>query len=448
MRAHTLFPVAFSLALSLVAVAAPAAAQTPLVLTDPGDTGWVLTATLFVLLAVLPGFAMFHAGRVRAKNMLAMMLETGAVVAVVSVLWIVIGYSLAFSADGGDWIGSLSNAMFADTLAVREGQSIGEIVFALFQMGFAILAPVIMIGAAAERARLGWVVLFAALWTLMVYVPIARWVWGAGWLADMGVIDYAGGITVHLTAGIAGLIVALTLGRRKGWQGRGWQGKGLHGEGRQDVDFAPANPALAFAGAGLVWVGSIALAGGSALTASDLGAGSAMINTHFAAAVAALVWIALDRRKGGHVTLTGFALGAVAGLSAIAPAAGSVGPLGALCIGLTAALGCRYMLAVVRDTLAIDDALGIFAVHGVGGMAGTLLTAVFSASLFDGVGYAQGAGMLSQLGIQAIAVAAAGAWTAVVTLILGYAVSAGIAMRVSGDVEDSGLDGVGDTLRA
>ena len=429
MRASKLLPAIFLLGM----IAAPATAQDQAVLTDTGDTGWVLSAFLFLMLAVLPGFALFHAGRVRAKNMLAMLLETGAVVAVVSVLWIAIGYSLAFSANGGNWIGSPANAMFADTLAVRDGQSIGEIVFALFQMGFAILAPVILIGAAAERARLGWVILFAALWSLMVYIPVARWMWGGGWLADMGAIDYAGGITVHMTAGIAGLIVALTLGRRKGWEGK---------------DFAPANPALAFGGAALVWIGSVALAGGAALNASDLGAGSAMINTHFAAAVAALVWMALDRRRHGHVTITGFALGAVAGLSAIAPAAGSVGPLGALCIGLIAAIGCRFMLGVVRGRLGIDDALGIFAVHGVGGMLGALLTAIFSASLFDGVGYAEGAGMVSQLGIQALAIAAVGAWTAVVTLILGYAVSAGIAMRVSGEVEERGLDDVGDALRA
>ena len=428
MRVFSIFPV-----LLIGAMAAPAAAQVPVAITDSGDTGWVLTATLFALLTVLPGFALFHAGRVRAKNMLAMLLEIGAVVAAVSVLWITVGYSLAFSADGSDWIGTLSNFMFADTLAVRDGQSVGEIVFALFQMGFALLAPVIMIGAAAERARLGWAVLFAALWTLLVYVPVARWVWGAGWLADMGVIDYAGGLTVHMTAGIAGLIVALTLGRRKGWQGE---------------DFTPANPALAFGGMALLWIGSVAMAGGAALTASDLGAGSAIINSHFAAAISALVWIALERRAVGHVTITGFALGAVAGLAAIAPAAGSVGPLGALIIGLLAAIACRAMLPVVRIRLGIDDALGIFAVHGIGGLLGTVLTAVFSASLFDGVGYTDGAGIVSQLGIQLIAAAAVGAWTAVVTLILGYGVSAGIRMRVSSDSEERGLDDVGDSLRA
>ena len=428
MRVFSIFPL-----LLIGAMAAPASAQVPVAITDSGDTGWVLTATLFALLTVLPGFALFHAGRVRAKNMLAMLLEIGAVVAAVSVLWITVGYSLAFSADGSDWIGTLSNFMFADTLAVRDGQSVGEIVFALFQMGFALLAPVIMIGAAAERARLGWAVLFAALWTLLVYVPVARWVWGAGWLADMGVIDYAGGLTVHMTAGIAGLIVALTLGRRKGWKGE---------------DFMPANPALAFGGMSLLWIGSVAMAGGAALTASDLGAGSAIINSHFAAAISALVWIALERRAVGHVTITGFALGAVAGLAAIAPAAGSVGPLGALIIGLLAAIACRAMLPVVRIRLGIDDALGIFAVHGIGGLLGTVLTAVFSASLFDGVGYTDGAGIVSQLGIQLIAVAAVGAWTAVVTLILGYGVSAGIRMRVSSDSEERGLDDVGDSLRA
>lgn len=407
------------------AIAAPASAQAPTVLTDSGNTAWVLAAALLVLAAAIPGFALFYAGRVHAKNMRSMPLQIGAVMAVVSTLWVVIGYSLSFSANGSDWIGSIGNAMFADTLAVREGQSIGEIVFALFQMMPAILAPVILIGACAGRARFGWVVTFAALWSLIVYAPVTRWVSGGGWLADMGVIDFAGGLTVHLTAGIAGLVTALMIGCRRA------------------IDTLPviaSHGLISFGGLGLIWIGWLALTGGSALTASDLGAGSAIINTHLAACLSALVWTALDRRKLGHVTPGGFALGALAGLVAVSAGASSVGPLGALIIGVFAAILCRFMFGLVRDKLSIDDAMGVFAVHGIGAVLGVLFTAILSASAFDGVGYAEGAGVLSQLVIQLVAIAAITAWTAVATLILGYAVSAALPMRVSAEIEDRGLN--------
>ena len=412
-------------ALLLGTIAAPAAAQTPAVLTDTGDTAWMLAATLMVLAAAVPGFALFYAGRVHRKNRLSLPLQIGAVTAIVSVLWVAVGYSLAFSANGSNWIGSIGNAMFADTLAVREGQNFGEIVFALFQMMPAVLAPVIVIGACAERARIGWTVVFAGLWSLIVYPPIARWVSGGGWLYDMGVIDHSGGLTVQLTAGVAGLVVALMIGRRR------------------DADslpvFAP-HGLIGFGGLGLIWIGWLALAGGSAFGATDLGAGSAIVNTHLAACLSGLVWMALDRRGLGHVTLSGFALGALAGLAAIAAGAGSVGPLGALIIGLIAPILCRYMFWLVRARLKIDDAMGVFAVHGVGAILGVLLTAILSASAFDGVGYAEGAGIASQLLIQLVAVAAVVAWTAVATLILGYAVSAALPMRVSAQVEERGLD--------
>lgn len=421
MRAFPLLPIALSLGLT----AAPAAAQVPQVLTDTGDTAWVLASALFVLATAIPGFALFYAGRVAPKNMLSIPLQIGAVVAAVSLLWVAIGYSLSFSADGSDWIGSAGNAMFADTLAVRGGQSIGEIVFALFQMMPAILAPVILIGACAERARFGWVVVFAALWSLIVYAPATRWVSGGGWLADMGVIDYAGGLSIHLTAGIAGLVVALMIGRRR----------------LDDAQLPTASSGLvSFGGLGLIWIGWLALAGGSALTASDLGAGSAIINTHLSAAIAALVWAALDRRKLGAATPSGFALGAIAGLVAVSSGAGSIGPLGALFTGVIAAILCRYMYAIVRDKLAIDDVMGVFALHGMGALLGALLTAILSASAFDGVGYAPDAGMASQLLIQLVAIAAITAWTAAATLILGYAISAGLPMRVTSEIEERGMN--------
>ncbi|WP_420607540.1 ammonium transporter [Novosphingopyxis sp.] len=427
MRALKLLPAALVLGL----IAAPAYAQVPEVLTDSGNTAWMLSSALFVLMATVPGFALFYAGRVRAKNMLSIPLQIGAVMAVVSALWIAIGYSIAFSADGGDWLGSLSNAMFADTLAVREGQSIGEIVFALFNMMPAILAPVILVGAYAERARFGWVLVFSALWSLMVYAPVARWTQGGGWLADMGVIDFAGGLTVHLTAGVAALVIALMIGRRRDFDARGV--------------FA-SNGVVSLGGLGLIWIGWLALSGGSALTASDLGAGSAIVNTHLAACLSALVWAALDRRRYGHATLSGFALGAIAGHVAISAAAGSVGPLGALIVGALAAILCRTMFGLIQSKLSIDDAMGVFALHGTGAVVGVMLTAILSASAFDGVGYADGAGVLSQLVIQLVAVGAVAAWTAVATLILGYAVSAALPMRVSAEVEERGLDALIDQI--
>ncbi len=417
MSALKLIPLASAL------LAAPAAAQAPQVLTDTGNTAWVLAATLFALATILPGFAMLYAGRLSTRNRLTMPLQAGAVLAVVSTLWIVIGYSIAFSASGGNWIGSAANIMLADTLAVRDGQSIGEIVFALFQMLPAVLAPVILIGAVAERARFGWIVPFAALWSLIVYAPVARWVMGGGWLSDMGVIDYAGGLTVHLTAGVAGLVAALMIGRRK-----------VAEEPREG-----SSALLAFGGLGLVWIGWLGLVGGSDFAATDLGAGSAIINTHLAASVSALVWAALDRRALGRVTPAGFAMGALAGLVAASPAAGSIGPLGALILGLAVAPASRFMLGLVRKSLGIDDAMGVFAVHGIGAIVGVVLTAVLSAAAFDGVGYADGAGIGSQLLIQLIGIGAVTVWTAVATLILGYAVSAALPMRVSGEEEVHGL---------
>ncbi|MBH9538536.1 ammonium transporter [Novosphingopyxis sp. YJ-S2-01] len=418
MRALKLIPLAAAL------LAAPAAAQGPEVLTDTGNTAWVLAASLFALATIIPGFALFYAGRVAPRNSLTIALQTGAVLAVVSTLWILIGYSIAFSANGGNWIGSAANIMLADTLAVRNGQSIGEIVFALFQMLPAVLAPVILLGAVAERARFGWVVPFAGLWSLIVYAPIARWVMGGGWLQDMGVIDYAGGLTVHLSAGVAGLVTALMIGRRK-----------LAEQPREG-----SSALVAFGGLGLVWIGWLGLVGGSDFAATDLGAGSAIINTHLSASVAALVWAALDRRAFGRVTPSGFAMGAIAGLVAASPAAGSIGPLGALILGLAVAPASRFMLALVRSKLGIDDAMGVFAVHGIGAIVGVILTAVLSAAAFDGVGYAEGAGIGSQLVIQLVAIGAVTIWTAFATLILGYAVSAALPMRVSGEEEAHGLD--------
>jgi ammonium transporter, Amt family len=404
--------------------AAPAAAEAAV--TNSGDTAWVLTASALVLMMTIPGLALFYGGLVRAKNFLSVLVQIGAITAITSVLWILIGYSLAFSTDGGGIIGTMQNFMFNDMVAVRDGQSIGELVFGLFQMTFAIITPALMVGAWVERARFGWVVAFSALWSLLVYAPVARWVWSPeGWLYGLGVIDFAGGIVVHTTAGVSALVIAVMLGRRAGFP------KTL---------MLPHSPALTVAGAGLLWVGWFGFNGGSALAANDLGAASAIINTHLAASVAALVWILIERIKVGKSTAIGFATGAVAGLATITPAAGVVGPGGAALIGLAAGLVCFYMVGVIKSTLKIDDSLDVFAVHGVGGILGSLLLAIFASESLGGSGYAEGSGMASQLLAQVIGVAVVAVYSAVVTVIIGYAISMVLPMRVNEEDERDGLD--------
>jgi ammonium transporter, Amt family len=410
-----------------VMIAAPAGAQDVIGAAEPdsGDTAWILTSSALVLMMTIPGLALFYGGLVRAKNFLSVLVQCGAITAVTSVLWIVIGYSLAFSTDGGEYLGSAQNFMFNNMLAVREGQTIGELVFGLFQMCFAIITPALIVGAWVERARFGWVVAFSATWSLLVYVPVARWVWGGGFLADQGVIDFAGGIVVHITAGVSALVVALMIGRRGGFP---------------TTPMLPHSPSLTVAGAGLLWVGWFGFNGGSALAASDDGAAAAIINSHLAASVAALVWMLIERIKMGKSTAIGFATGAVAGLATITPAAGSVGPGGAVIIGAVAGTVCFWCVGLIKGTMKIDDSLDVFAVHGVGGIIGSLLLAVFASESFGGVGYADGAGMVSQLWIQLKAVAIVAVWSAAATLIIGYMVSMVLPMRVSEDQERDGLD--------
>ena len=409
-------------------LAAPAFAQDAVVALpepDSGDSAWILTSSALVLLMTLPGLALFYGGLVRAKNFLSVLVQCGAIAALASVIWIAVGYSLSFSVNGNSYIGSPENFMFNGLLdSVREDQTIGELAIALFQMTFAIITPALIVGAWVERARFGWVVAFSALCSLLVYIPVTRWVWGGGFLAEQGVIDFAGGIVVHTTAGISALVVALMLGKRIGFP------KTL---------MLPHSPALTVAGAGLLWVGWFGFNGGSALAANDAAA-SAIINTHVAASVAALVWILIERFKVGKSTAVGFATGAVAGLATITPAAGTVGPGGAIIIGLLAGLVCFWCVGLVKSTLKIDDSLDVFAVHGVGGMLGSLLLAIFASESFGGVGYAEGAGMASQLWVQLKGVAIVAVYSAVVTLIIGYMVSMVLPMRVSEDQERDGLD--------
>ena len=409
-------------------IAAPAMAQDAvgtLPEANSGDSAWLLTASALVLMMTLPGLALFYGGLVRAKNFLSVLVQCGAVAALASVIWIVIGYSLAFSANGNGFLGSSENFMFNGLLgSIREGQTTGALAFALFQMTFAIITPALIIGAWVERARFGWVVAFSGLWSLLVYVPVTRWVWGNGFLAEQGVIDFAGGIVVHTTAGVSALIVALMLGKRIGFP------KTL---------MLPHSPALTVAGAGLLWVGWFGFNGGSALAANDAAA-SAIINTHIGASAAALVWLLIERIKVGKATAVGFATGAVAGLATITPAAGVIGPGGAMILGILAAIICFWFVGIVKGKLKIDDSLDVFAVHGVGGILGSVLLAVFASKALGGAGYAEGTDMASQLWVQLKAVTLVAVYSAVATLIIGYVVSKLIPMRVSEDQERDGLD--------
>lgn len=391
---------------------------------DSGDTAWILTASALVLMMTIPGLGLFYGGLVRARNVLSVIMHSFVILCAVSLLWVVGGYSLVFG-SGSPYVGNLEQAMLANMAELRQGLTVSETVFALFQMTFAIITPALVIGAFVERVRFGWVVAFSTLWTLLVYVPIARWVWGGGWLAtDYGTLDFAGGIVVHTTAGVAALIVAYMLGSRKGFN------KSL---------LAPHSPALTMVGAGLLWVGWFGFNGGSALAAGE-GAAKAILNTHLAASTAALVWILIERIRIGKATSIGIVTGAIAGLATVTPAAGYVGPIGAIALGLIGSSLCFAMVQIVKLKWQIDDSLDVFAVHGVGGIVGSLLMPVFFATSLGGVGFSEGVTLVGQLKAQAIGVWVTALWTAVMTIIAAWGVARIIPMRVDEEAEHDGLD--------
>jgi len=391
---------------------------------NSGDTAWILTSTALVLLMTLPGLALFYGGLVRSKNFLSVLIQCMAVAGICSVLWVVVGYTIAFGQVSNGYLGNGINWMFGNLGNVREGTTIPESSFAMFQMTFAVITPALMIGAWVDRARFGWVIAFCALWLLVVYAPVTHWVWGGGWLSEMGVLDFAGGIVVHTTAGVSALVVAIMLGRRSGWP------KTL---------MLPHSPALTVAGAGLLWVGWFGFNGGSALTATD-DASAAIINTHIAASTAALMWILIEKFKVGKPTAVGVATGAIAGLATITPAAGYVGPGASILIGASAGLVCFFAVGLVKNGFKIDDSLDVFAVHGVGGILGSLMLALFVSEGLGGIGYAGDMAFGSQFVAQMIGVGAVAIWSAVATAILGFGISFILPMRVSEDDERDGLD--------
>ncbi|HEY0960255.1 MAG TPA: ammonium transporter [Novosphingobium sp.] len=392
---------------------------------DSGDTAWILIASALVLLMAMPGLSLFYGGLVRAKNFLSVLVQCGAIAAIASLLWIMLGYTLAFGNVAGGWLGAGNAWMLIDLGNVRQGYGVPESSFALFQMTFAAITPALMAGAWVDRARFGWVIGFCALWSLVVYAPVAHWIWGGGWLASgLGTLDFAGGIVVHTTAGVSALVAALLLGRRDGFP---------------RTLMLPHSPSLTMVGAALLWVGWFGFNGGSALAAND-DAASAIINTHAAASAAAMAWLAIERIMVGKPTSVGFATGAIAGLATVTPAAGFISPGAAVLFGVIAASVCYPMIQLVKFKLKIDDSLDVFAVHGVGGIVGSLLLAFFLSPALGGTGYAEGMTMGSQLAAQLGGVTVVAIWSAIMSAILALAVSLIMPMRVSEDAEREGLD--------
>ena len=390
---------------------------------DTGQTAWVLTASALVLFMTLPGLALFYGGLVRARNLLSVLMHSFAICCVVSLIWAIGGYSLVF--DGTDpYLGGLGKAFLEHLAPLRTGTGLPENVFALFQMTFAIITPTLIIGAFPERVKFSFVVLFSAIWLLVVYLPVAHWIWGGGWLAQRGVLDFAGGIVVHTTAGVSALVAALLVGARTGFP---------------HSLTPPHNPGITMAGAGMLWVGWFGFNGGSALTA-DAAAGSAILCTHLAAAAAAMTWIAIERIRIGKATSVGIVTGAVAGLATITPASGYVGPAGAMVIGVAGGAVCFFATLLIKHRLRVDDSLDVFAVHGVGGMLGSVLLAGFALPALGGVGLAEGMTFSSQLAIQAAAVGLTALWSGVATYIIVRAIRLFTGLRVSEEEEYEGLD--------
>ncbi len=392
---------------------------------DSGDTAWLLTSTVLVLFMTLPGLALFYAGLVRTKNVLSVLMQCFALACLMSLVWLVAGYGLAFG-DGGalQKIIGLGNIMLSDVTRGAVNGTIPESVFVMFQMTFAIITPALIIGAFAERMRFSAVLLFSTLWLLFVYAPVCHWVWGGGWLADLGLLDFAGGTVVHINAGVAAIVAAVVLGKRKGFP---------------STAMPPHNMTLTVAGASMLWVGWFGFNAGSAVAANG-DAGMAMLVTHISAASASLAWITVEWIRHGKPSVLGIVTGMVAGLGTITPASGYVGPVGALIIGLSAGVVCYFATQFIKRALKIDDSLDVFPVHGVGGMLGTLLAGVFASEQLGGIGYAEGVTMGHQVGVQAIGVVATVAWCATLSFVLLKVVGALVGLRVSDESETQGLD--------
>jgi len=392
------------------------------------DTAWILTATALVLFMTLPGLSLFYGGLVRTQNVLSVLMQCFAIACAASLLWFIMGYSLSFG-EGSAYFGDLSNMFFANITKDSVSGSIPESLFAMFQMTFVVITPALIVGAFAERMKFSSVLVFSLLWILFVYAPVCHWVWGGGWLAAMGVLDFAGGIVVHITAGVAALVVAVMIGNRNGFP---------------TTAMPPHNMTMTVTGAGMLWVGWFGFNAGSALTAGG-DAAMAMLVTHISAAAGSLAWMTMEWTKFGKPSVLGIVTGMVAGLGTITPASGFVGPAGALVIGLTAGVVCFFATQFIKRTLKIDDSLDVFPVHGVGGILGTLAAGIFCSTelgMFSGFGFGgDNTSIGGQFGVQAIGVVSTIVYTAVVTFIIVKftgLLTGGI--RVTAEEETQGLD--------
>jgi Amt family ammonium transporter len=368
------------------------------------DTAWIIVATALVLFMTLPGLALFYAGLVRARNVLSVLMQCFSIACLMSVVWLAVGYTVAFG-DGGAWWGGLGKAFLSGVDAQSLSGTIPEVLFFAFQMTFAIITPALIVGAYVERIRYGFVLAFSALWMVLCYAPVAHWIWGGGWLAELGTLDFAGGIVVHETAGLAALVLAVMLGKRREIR-------------------PPHNPAYVMIGASMLWVGWFGFNAGSQL-AADGGAAMALTVTHISAATASLTWALWERIQHGKASMVGMVTGTIAGLASITPASGFVGPLEALLIGAVAGVLCQWATKLIKEVISIDDTLDVFAVHGVGGIFGTIMIAVFGHASF----VAQGT-----------ALAAVGVFTVVMTFVIAKACDLVVPMRVSDEDEVEGLD--------
>ena len=393
---------------------------------NQANTAWILTATALVLFMTIPGLSLFYAGLVRSKNVLSVLMQCFAITCLVSILWLAGVYSFIF-ADGGElqkFIGGAAKVFMPDLGTDSLTGDIPETVFFMFQMTFAIITPALIVGAFAERMKFSAMLWFSGLWLIVVYMPVCHWVWGGGWLADLGVMDFAGGIVIHINAGVSALVAALVLGNRKGFP---------------TTAMPPHNMTMVVTGAGMLWVGWYGFNAGSALTA-DGSAGMAMLVTHIGAAAGSLTWMFVEWLRFGKPSVLGIVTGMVAGLGTITPASGFVGPAGALVIGISAGLVCFYATQFVKRKLIIDDSLDVFPVHGIGGITGTLLTGVFAAESLGGLGLAEGISIIDQVGVQALAVIVTIIWSALFSYIILKLLDYTLGIRVTSDEEVQGLD--------
>lgn len=392
------------------------------------NTAWILTSTALVLFMTLPGLSLFYAGLVRTKNVLSVLMQCFAIAVTISILWLVVGYSIAFGPSESAYWGGLGRMFFNGVDINSVSGDIPETVFASFQMTFAIITPALIVGAFVERIKFSSMLLFSVLWTLVVYFPVANWVWGGGWLGTMGLIDFAGGTVVHVTAGVGALVTALVIGPRKEF------GK---------TSTMPHNLTMSFTGAAMLWVGWFGFNAGSAL-AADGAAGMAMFVTHISAATGALSWMLIEWIKFGKPSGLGAITGMVAGLATITPASGSVGPAGALLVGLAGGIVCYYATTFLKQNLKIDDSLDVFPVHGVGGIVGTFLAGILVSSnlgIFSGNGLAEGMTIGSQVSVQVVGIVATAIYTALITFVLLKIVSFMTSgLRVTDEQEQVGCD--------